>query len=238
MQILTDLWHLQEYDLKIAELRKILKCLPVKRTLVALKKHIKEEMGEIKNKKKELNELNKKLRKTEREYRDLTIIEKELERKLYSGEITSIREMERLEKKLEKLKQDEGHEENITLELMDIIEKMENEITKREEGLKADIQKYKKEKLKYKKEVDKIEEELFNLELKREELVEKIDESYLSIYEQLKKNKQGVAIAKIKGGRCSGCRMSLPLIVINRAKLEDSIVKCENCGRILRWAKD
>jgi predicted nucleic acid-binding Zn-ribbon protein len=40
-------------------------------------------------------------------------------------------------------------------------------------------------------------------------------------------------MAKVENKQCGGCNMSLPMVVIKRVQGSDSIVECDNCGRIL-----
>ncbi len=42
-----------------------------------------------------------------------------------------------------------------------------------------------------------------------------------------------VAIARVQGGACSGCRLTLPIYAINRARRGQAAVRCPSCQRIL-----
>jgi predicted nucleic acid-binding Zn-ribbon protein len=92
---------------------------------------------------------------------------------------------------------------------------------------------YRKYKRQYTQEVDKIKQELFDAEFAREEVLESISSELITIYNDIKKRKKGIAVAMIKNGICSGCRMSLPVATISEARKCDAIIICENCGRIL-----
>lgn len=238
MNFLADLWKLQKNDLKIEQLKEDFRALEAKNKLKPFKKRLisdKEVLEAIKTK---LSGMKREFKKTELDYNDLSLKATELEKKLYSGEIKNLKEMEQLTIQLENINQNKEIKEDLSLELIEGIEKLEKEIKRREQNLILAIQEYKQEMLKYRKEADKIEEEIFDQELQREQLLEKIDKKYIVLYEELKRNKQGIAIATIKGQNCSGCRVSLPSMIVSMTKAGNTIVKCENCGRILFWHKE
>ena len=76
-------------------------------------------------------------------------------------------------------------------------------------------------------------EQIASLESERSQEIVNIDESMLQLYNQLAPNKQGRAVAKLDGGACGGCRISLPTNVLQRARSGSDIVRCSNCERIL-----
>lgn len=54
----------------------------------------------------------------------------------------------------------------------------------------------------------------------------------LKSYDDLSRQKNGLAVAGLRGNKCLGCRLTLSASVI-RAADEGKIVHCENCGRFL-----
>ena len=72
-----------------------------------------------------------------------------------------------------------------------------------------------------------------------DELTKKLDDIHADIpddlfetYSTFKKN-HAAPIALLSNGRCGGCHMALPAVVEKRVAAGNSIVRCENCGRIL-----
>ena len=78
-----------------------------------------------------------------------------------------------------------------------------------------------------------LEAELAALGEKRKLLAEQIDSASLSLYEEVRRVKQGQAVAKVMQGRCQGCRISLPVSDQQKARMGHELAKCSNCGRIL-----
>lgn len=55
----------------------------------------------------------------------------------------------------------------------------------------------------------------------------------LAIYENLRTEKKGRAVAHIKGSSCEMCGFSIPSGVASRARVSQELEFCSNCGRIL-----
>ena len=59
-----------------------------------------------------------------------------------------------------------------------------------------------------------------------------VDPAFLKKYDVVKTHYPN-PIAKVENNQCAGCNMSLPTSVVKRVASSDSLVECENCGRIL-----
>ena len=66
---------------------------------------------------------------------------------------------------------------------------------------------------------------------------EMVDPAFLAHYRAIKKN-HAIPMAKLENNQCSGCNMSLPMVVTKRVANQDMIVECDNCGRILYILND
>jgi hypothetical protein len=60
-----------------------------------------------------------------------------------------------------------------------------------------------------------------------------IDVRALATYDQLLKNRRGVAIAEMKGGHCTACHVRLRPTVEQQVRRNDSLVQCDSCQRLL-----
>ena len=60
----------------------------------------------------------------------------------------------------------------------------------------------------------------------------KVDPALLKRYAAVKTH-HAVPMATVENAQCSGCRMSLPTVVVRKVSSGDGLVECENCGRIL-----
>ena len=65
-----------------------------------------------------------------------------------------------------------------------------------------------------------------------EKLGKAVEPALLNRYNQVKQH-HPQPMAKVLNAKCSGCNMSLPMVVLKKLAANDVIVECENCGRIL-----
>lgn len=59
-----------------------------------------------------------------------------------------------------------------------------------------------------------------------------VDPTFLAKYKRARLHHKEPVVPVVQD-KCSGCNMSLPMAVIKKLNGQDSIVECENCGRIL-----
>lgn len=55
------------------------------------------------------------------------------------------------------------------------------------------------------------------------------------LFKKYQKGRQhyAVPVVPVIGGKCSGCNMSLPMVMLKKLNSRDAVIECENCGRIL-----
>jgi uncharacterized protein len=75
-------------------------------------------------------------------------------------------------------------------------------------------------------------DELNKLKQNAELAASKVDPALLQKYLRIKQNKP-MPVSLLKNGRCMGCNMELPSRDLAKIKKSDTIIECENCGRIL-----
>jgi len=71
------------------------------------------------------------------------------------------------------------------------------------------------------------------LEPIRSEQASGVDPELLAKYDHIRLVHQGRGIAKLDRNLCLGCRISLPVSAVNRARAGNTLVQCPNCERIL-----
>lgn len=82
------------------------------------------------------------------------------------------------------------------------------------------------------KERDDSAEMLASFDEKLEQIRKDVDPALFQRYEKVKQH-YAVPIVPVIGGKCSGCNMSLPMVMLKRLNAPDAVLECENCGRIL-----
>lgn len=82
------------------------------------------------------------------------------------------------------------------------------------------------------KERDDSAEMLASFDEKLEQIRKDVDPALFQRYEKVKQH-YAAPIVPVIGGKCNGCNMSLPMVMLKRLNAPDAVLECENCGRIL-----
>jgi predicted nucleic acid-binding Zn-ribbon protein len=79
----------------------------------------------------------------------------------------------------------------------------------------------------------RMEEQGTEVQAERDKLVNDVPEDHIPLYEKLMKSKDGMAIATLRDGKCTGCHMKVIASTGIAVQSEKEVTQCENCGRIL-----
>ena len=59
-----------------------------------------------------------------------------------------------------------------------------------------------------------------------------VDPALLTKYQRARQH-HAIPVVSVTGGKCSGCNMSLPMLMLKKLSSGETVIECENCGRIL-----
>lgn len=154
---------------------------------------------------------------------------------LYDGSITSHKELESLQAEHRQLKEHQAQFEDQAIEYMELAEPVEEELAgctvvvddlvALQAALEAEI-------LVAEAELDV---QIAEQTEERADAVDGVPVDVVTLYDGLRKQQGGVAVARLTGARCDGCHLEIPsaeLEAIRRAPA-DSAVTCPDCGRLL-----
>jgi len=79
----------------------------------------------------------------------------------------------------------------------------------------------------------RLEAETAEVQAERDRLAAEAPQAQLPLYERLLKIKNGVAIAPVIAGKCSGCHIKVVASTLVKVKAHAEGVQCESCGRLL-----
>jgi uncharacterized protein len=84
---------------------------------------------------------------------------------------------------------------------------------------------------------DSIETDIAKLEQKRNSMLTQVNKRHLAVYNRLRKGKGGIAISRVNKAKlsCRGCFKHLPPQKVLEVRRCNTMLFCENCGRILAW---
>lgn len=155
-----------------------------------------------------------------------------LEKAIYGGEVTNMKELSALQERISKLKSKVEEIDNEAIELMVKAETIKNKICLEKQKIRKLELTYHKIKLESLKKINSIKKEQEAIKIKIQQLLNTIPKSYLNKYCKIKKHKSD-PVAYIENNRCGGCKMMISNLVIEKAHKYDEVIYCENCGRIL-----
>ena len=156
-----------------------------------------------------------------------------LETKLYSGSIKNPKELADLQADIDALKRHVSAVEDRDLEALSAVESAEEEARVAAAELSALEASWGEEQSELRERIERLGAEVTVLEARRGEQAGAIDRDLLRTYDRLRTAHQGRGAAKLERNLCTGCRISLPVNLVNRARAGTALVQCPNCERIL-----
>ncbi|MFE0425121.1 zinc ribbon domain-containing protein [Streptomyces sp. NPDC058953] len=157
------------------------------------------------------------------------------QQRLDSGAITSPKDLENLQKEIASLARRQGDLEDVVLDVMErreAVQERVTELTSRVESVQAKVDDATARRDAALRELD---DETATVTKERETVSAVVPADLLKLYEKLRVQQGGVGAARLFQRRCEGCRLELNITELNdvRAAAPNTVVRCENCSRIL-----
>jgi hypothetical protein len=156
-----------------------------------------------------------------------------IENKLYGGTMRNPKELEDFQADLTSLRGQLSRREDALLEVMLELEDAEAGLRQAEATLAEVEESWKAQQTSLQETQATLKEEIEGLEAKRTRQVDGMDAAALSLYQMLRERRQGTAVAVVERGLCQGCRISLPMSIVQKARAGAGLVQCVSCERIL-----
>jgi predicted nucleic acid-binding Zn-ribbon protein len=159
----------------------------------------------------------------------------EVERRLYSGEVASPRELQALQADVEQLRRHRRSLEDRELAVMEQREALDTELAELKSAAASIGSQATELREAVGREEATIDAELAAETLAREELASRIDAELLEEYERCRRHSRGAGAARLVGGTCQGCHLSIPATEAERIRKgpPGTVAHCDNCGCIL-----
>lgn len=156
------------------------------------------------------------------------------EKRLASGQGTP-KELEQLQHELASLAKRRAELEEIELEVMvrvDALDQRISSLAAERDALHVEVTALAKEKEVALDEINRAKNATIT---DRENLAKDIEADLLALYEKIRASSDGVGAARLQGGQCLGCHLTINASDLTRINglPEDEIVRCEECRRIL-----
>lgn len=235
MSQLDKLWEYQQAELELAKLNKEMHSSPNYQKRSKLQKVLREQMDVINGFETELETRSAQLSSMQAQLENL-LHDYDLEKSeldvMETDEEATPEELTESKKAIEKLV---GRINALSRELNALVESCD----KLAESINTTYAKAGKAKRDFDAVRTVCDEEKEGFAPKIDELSKKLDairsdipDELFETYSTFKKN-HIAPIAPLSNGRCGGCHMALPAVVEKRVQAGNTIVRCENCGRIL-----
>ncbi len=111
-------------------------------------------------------------------------------------------------------------------ELAAEVERAERQLAEQQAAIEA-------ERAELEREHVELEQRVEQLEAERQRQVGVLAPRLLALFETLASHRNGIAVVEARDGRCSSCQVRLRLQLFNNIRLNDSLIQCESCQRIL-----
>ncbi|HWH35126.1 MAG TPA: C4-type zinc ribbon domain-containing protein [Acidimicrobiales bacterium] len=232
---LDVLLAVQHHDLAIDQLRYRRENLTERQAIRALRAEQADVAGAREHASARLHELERAQRRLEDGVESIEAKAAESESRLYGGTVQAPKELQALAAEVESLRGRKRSQEDELLEVMEAIEPVSTEL----EGLAARggelarrLEERSAELAAREAEIDgELGEELDA----RQRLASEVPADLLATYERLRHRLDGVGIARVDAGRCTGCHLSLSAVERDslRRAAGGEVVRHEECGRLL-----
>ncbi len=159
----------------------------------------------------------------------------ELEKRMYGGQVTAARDLQAMDEEVTHLKRRISELEDHEIEIMEALEPIDGELqaadTQRQ-TLRAERDRLRGA---IAEAVVTIDADIVTQNQARVSAAATVPPDLLARYEKLRATLGGTGAARLVGGSCSGCHLSLPAMEVDRIRKAPAgeVILCDQCGRIL-----
>lgn len=152
-------------------------------------------------------------------------------------EAKSGREYQAFMREINGAKKDIGEIENAVLKIMEEQESINKSKEEKEKKLDEINKRQEKISKQSEKRISSLSGQMHKFELQRNDIAAKVTPSLLSLYEQIKKQRK-IAIVSVKKSICQGCHVNVPPQLYNEVMMNNKIIHCPHCQRILYYEEE
>ncbi|MGR8010798.1 zinc ribbon domain-containing protein [Streptomyces hypolithicus] len=162
------------------------------------------------------------------------------QQRLDSGAVSSPKDLENLQREIVSLAKRQGDLEDVVLEVMERRESIQERVTELSDRVSSVQAKTDDATTRREAAFEQIDGDIATVTKEREVASATIPADLLKLYEKLRVQSGGVGAARLYRRRCEGCQLELNITEVNevRAAASDTVLRCENCRRILVRTSD
>ncbi|MEU4925764.1 C4-type zinc ribbon domain-containing protein [Streptomyces yokosukanensis] len=157
------------------------------------------------------------------------------QQRLDSGAVTSPKDLSNLQHEIVSLAKRQGDLEDVVLEVMERREAAQERVTELTERVASVQSRIDDASGRRDAAFEEIDGEAATVTKEREVIAGSVPADLLKLYDKLRQQQGGIGAAKLYARTCQGCRQELAITELSeiRAAAPDTVVRCENCRRIL-----
>lgn len=152
---------------------------------------------------------------------------------LYSGKISNPKELQDLQNETIALKRFFAVLEDRQLEAMILLDETREKHAAALSHFQNVSEKVAEENQALLKEQAELQRVTERLSIERQSLINSLNSELITLYQQLRQQKRGIAVAKVTEKTCSACGSSLTPATIQSTHSPNQITYCPSCGRVL-----
>ncbi|HEY7107599.1 MAG TPA: C4-type zinc ribbon domain-containing protein [Acidimicrobiia bacterium] len=159
----------------------------------------------------------------------------EVEAKMYSGSVSSPRELQAMQADVDQLRRHERSLENRELELMEAREPLDGALAQLDGQIAALQRDLADARAALESAEAAIDAEAADEQKLRDGVAGALDPLLVADYERRRARARGVGVARLVGDTCQGCHLSIPATEVDRIRktAPATVSYCDNCGAIL-----
>ncbi len=230
MSKVLDLYRLQQTDSQMDRARARLQAIL---NLLENDEAIRQQEEQHRQAKERLHACQAELRQAEAAVQQQRIKIEQAEAALYAGAIKNPKELQDLQNDVAALKRRLTVLEERQLEAMLALEQAEQDFAAAEQTWQTAQAEWSQKTGDLRSEQAALQKELEKLATERLGIAQTISQEHIQLYEELRSERRGVAIAGIAENACEACGAQLTPAQAQAVRLAAQIVRCPSCGRIL-----
>lgn len=230
MSASLGLYRLQVVDSRIDEIKTRLDRI---REILENDEELRKTGERLNQAKQEHLNMEKALKRAEEDVANQKIKIEQSESRLYSGTVKNPKELEDLQNEVAALKRYLATLEDNQLEAM----LDEEAAIIKEEGILAEYeqvqQRLKDQNHDLRAEQETLEKDLKRFESERQAAIGPLDKMLLTIYDELRQQKRGLAVVVVNDGACTACGTTLTPAQYQKLRSPSQLFNCPSCKRIM-----
>jgi uncharacterized protein len=235
LEQLEALLVVQERDTALDRLRHRRAALPERAQLEARETEIREVLAARAGVQARRDELHAEERRLDDEARSVAAHATDVDKKLYSGTVSSPRELQAMQADIEMLRRRQSELEDEELEIMEQREEFDGQLAASDAVVserESDAQRLRDVIVEAEREID---EEIAQEEAARAQAAAPVDDALLRDYEKRRTQNKGAGAARLVGTTCQACHLTIPSTEAERIRRAagSEVAYCDNCGAIL-----